>query len=384
MKGKLASIAMECEPAGHPKPPPTCGEHNNTRMTLRCKPGSGTIKTIEFAGYGDISGSCDAGFSATGCHAAATKAIVEAACVGKTSCSLDASVGVVAKGVDPCPGKGKVLAVVASGCEPAAAPSPTPPPPPAPPPPATGCYATNTQTGNAMALYLDVPPTEEIRQATMDALLADYKAADNHPTFGTVGARIFLPVLAAGNQMGTALDFATLTTQPSYGYMVSTPQMPGTIWEQWGGDAFNSAGSKNHPMYCGGIGVFLYQLAGLHEHDVSSKHAKIRLDAAAVERVGAASGSMETPHGQLSWEWALRDGKLYVDLSVPHGYVTGQLELPLLEHHSTLAESGVELWSRAGAEVAHSAAGVRAVTLKGSPPALVVGLQSGQYRFVAG
>jgi hypothetical protein len=83
-----------------------------------------------------------------------------------------------------------------------------------------------------MALYLDVPPTEEIRQATMQALLADYHAAQDHPTFGTVGARIFLPVLAAGDQMGVALDFATKLTQPSYGYMVSTPEMPGTIWEQ--------------------------------------------------------------------------------------------------------------------------------------------------------
>lgn len=223
--GKLAAVAMECEPSGHGVPPPTCGKQNNTKLTLMCKPGTGTIKKITFAAYGDISGSCASGFVATGCHSSATKAVVEAACLGKTSCAIDASVVSVAKGMDPCPGKAKVLAVEASGCEPTFQP-PTPPPPP-PITHATSCYATDTQTGNAMALYLNIPPTPEIKQGTMNALLADYADANNHPTFGTVGARIFLPVLATGGEMGVALDFATLTTQPSYGYMVSTPEMPG-------------------------------------------------------------------------------------------------------------------------------------------------------------
>ena len=189
-EGKLAAVAMECEPTGHSIPPPTCGKSNNTKLVLACKPGTGTIKKIDFAGYGDIAGSCSAGFKVAtvggipSCHSAATHAIVAAACIGKTSCQLDASVVAVARGVDPCPGKGKVLAVVASGCLPAPLP-PLPPAPPPPPPPAPkSCYATNTQTGNAMALYLDIPPTDAIRQETMEALVVDFHAATDHPTFG--------------------------------------------------------------------------------------------------------------------------------------------------------------------------------------------------------
>jgi hypothetical protein len=30
--------------------------------------------------------------------------------------------------------------------------------------------------------------------------------------------------------------------------MVSSPDMAGTIWEQWGGDAHHAEGTKNHPM----------------------------------------------------------------------------------------------------------------------------------------
>jgi hypothetical protein len=41
--------------------------------------------------------------------------------------------------------------------------------------------------------------------------------------------------------------------------MVSTPDMPGTIWETWDGDQYTAPGSKNHPMFTGGMGVYLYE-----------------------------------------------------------------------------------------------------------------------------
>jgi len=37
--------------------------------------------------------------------------------------------------------------------------------------------------------------------------------------------------------------------------------MPGTIWESWDGDATHSDGSKDHPMFSGGIGVWIYKTA---------------------------------------------------------------------------------------------------------------------------
>jgi hypothetical protein len=141
-------------------------------------------------------------------------------------------------------------------------------------------------------------------------------------------------------------------------------------------------------MFCGGIGVFLYQLAGLHhEHAVAGNHARIKLDAAAVLRVGAAGASLETPHGLLHWNWALEksdgSGSLRVELSIPHGYVTGQLELPLLDHHSALSESGAVVWSRGDRTAAAPAAvvGMRGVAARDA--GLVVDLHAGDYVFVA-
>ena len=136
-KNKLAFRVDECELArldsncNHPDPP-CCDER--TVATLKCK--SGTIKDITFAAYGSITGTCDAGFQASGCHAdiAATLGIIKEACVGKSECSFNATMAMAGpKGSDPCPGHMKALAVEATGCE-AAMPPHAPPPPPPPPP----------------------------------------------------------------------------------------------------------------------------------------------------------------------------------------------------------------------------------------------------------
>jgi hypothetical protein len=372
--GKLSAVAMECEPSGHGVPPPTCGQSASTTLTLACAPNSGTIQNITFAAFGDIGGSCTSGFTASGCHSAATQKIIEAACIGKASCSIDASVAAVGGGIDPCPGKAKILAVTATGCDAASRPVP------GPSPSTLSSYAGDTQTGNAMALYLDVPPTDAIRKSVVASLVADYRAAGDHPTFGAVGARVFLPVLAANDAMDVALDFATKTTQPSYGFMVATPDMPGTIWEQWGGDANNAAGSKNHPMFCGGIGVFLYQLAGLQRaHSLTDRLVEIKLDRAAVARVGAAEVSLTTPYGELRWDWEVLSGELTVRVSIPHGFKGGTLEIPIVATTSELVEgAATTVWSRNG-DGGDPCNGVRAVMRTGS--SVIVTIGAGEYRF---
>ena len=171
----------------------------------------------------------------------------------------------------------------------------------------TVTYAGDTQTGNAMALYLEVPPTAAVRVQVVRALARSYSNATlngSKANFGTVGARIFLPVLATTGLMDLAIDFATKTTQPSYGYMID--QGPGTLWEQWHGDAHTAFGSKNHIMFGGGLGVFLYRLAGLG-YDATHDRVSLVIDAAAVVRVGGATAVLETPRGRVAWEWRLEE-----------------------------------------------------------------------------
>lgn len=79
--------------------------------TITCPAGT-KIKTIDYASYGTPTGVCGA-FVNGACHAAGTKAVVEAACVGNDTCSVGANNGVL---TDPCVGTGKRLYVQAT-CE---------------------------------------------------------------------------------------------------------------------------------------------------------------------------------------------------------------------------------------------------------------------------
>jgi alpha-L-rhamnosidase len=61
----------------------------NTPVTFSC-PG-GTFTSVTFASYGTPTGSCGSGFSNGSCNAASSVALVSAACVGRSSCSIDVS-----------------------------------------------------------------------------------------------------------------------------------------------------------------------------------------------------------------------------------------------------------------------------------------------------
>ena len=112
----------------------------------------------------------------------------------------------------------------------------------------------------ALAVGLAGAVTANASATITAAMVADVNAHGAHPTGGLASTRWILQGLATGNQPALALAMATVPTSPSWAFM-TTPGMPGTIWEEWSGDAHHSDGSKNHPMFAGGIGVWLYESA---------------------------------------------------------------------------------------------------------------------------
>jgi endonuclease/exonuclease/phosphatase family metal-dependent hydrolase len=85
-----------------------CAEVNeNATAQLSCPSGQ-SISSILFASYGLPNGTCDSGFELGTCHATTSKSVVESACLGQTSCSVNARNSIFG---DPCSGKGKRLKV---------------------------------------------------------------------------------------------------------------------------------------------------------------------------------------------------------------------------------------------------------------------------------
>lgn len=92
----------------------------NADLTLTCfgsdgTAGAATFSNVSFASFGVPSGSCATGFAVNpSCASDASVATVAAACVGKATCTIPATVKAFG-GVDPCPNVVKSLAVVMSG-----------------------------------------------------------------------------------------------------------------------------------------------------------------------------------------------------------------------------------------------------------------------------
>lgn len=112
----------------------------------------------------------------------------------------------------------------------------------------------------ALAIGLGGAATAPELPLTVAAMVKDAVNREYHPSGGVSSIRWTLQGFTAGNRTDIALQMALVPTSPSWAYM-STPDMPGTIWEAWTGTATKSDGSKNHPMFTGGIGVWLYDSA---------------------------------------------------------------------------------------------------------------------------
>ncbi|CAE8647962.1 unnamed protein product [Polarella glacialis] len=93
-----------------------------------------------------------------------------------------------------------------------------------------------SQTANLLPLFLDIPPAE-VRASVARAFLENLNAHGNLATSGIVGTAFMLQVLSQLGEHELALQIASATSKPSWGYMVQ--QGPGTIWETWD-DSSNS------------------------------------------------------------------------------------------------------------------------------------------------
>ncbi len=103
-----------------PSPPPkvgdVCGEADEAAKSLTLTCASGAAFTgVAFASFGTPTGTCAGGLAVNpACHANTSAAVVAAACVGKSSCTIPVTVAAFG-GVDPCFDTVKSLAVSLNG-----------------------------------------------------------------------------------------------------------------------------------------------------------------------------------------------------------------------------------------------------------------------------
>ena len=124
---------------------------------------------------------------------------------------------------------------------------------------ATGIYAKDSQTAQALPLYFGMVP-EEKRPLVAEQLLKNIKEVrNNHISSGIVGTLyVFYELMELGRD-DVAYAMTVQEDYPSWGYMLRNGAT--SVWEAWKGTNSGGGNSLNHPTL-GCIGAWFYQGLG--------------------------------------------------------------------------------------------------------------------------
>jgi alpha-L-rhamnosidase len=164
--------------------------------------------------------------------------------------------------------------------------------------------------GNVFALKMGVPDDQKKR--VVNSLAEDIMVNDDHLDTGIFGTQFFFEVLSENGLNELAYKVMNQRTMPSYGWWID--QGATTTWEEWNGN-----GSRNHPMFGGGISWLYRYLAGLNPDPDKPGYRNIIFKPMPPKDITSATYSNLTPYGQASISWKKDKGFIITDIIVPVG-----------------------------------------------------------------
>jgi alpha-L-rhamnosidase len=179
-------------------------------------------------------------------------------------------------------------------------------------------FTSSWQFANLMPLALNITPPALVGGVLAKLIGSIHNGAHgacaSTPCIATGfwGTRWILQTLSRYGEHTLAMELATKTTEPSWGYMVTSNRTVGTLWEAWDG------GSLDHVALGGGIGEWLYQNAG-YDRDF---WGRVTLRAPSVVAIGAAAVSRHVAgEGVTGWSWlySATRGTFAANVTVPVG-----------------------------------------------------------------
>lgn len=183
--------------------------------------------------------------------------------------------------------------------------------------------------GNVFALKMGVPKDQEA--LVIAALKANISANDGHLDTGIFGTQFLFETLAEHGMNDLAYEVMNKRTQPSYGWWVE--QGATTTWESWEG-----RGSKNHPMFGGGLAWLYRKLAGMNTDIKQPGYKHIIFRPEPVADISFAEYSNQTVYGKAGIHWDKKNGRFTMDVTVPVGS-TATVFVPA-EDASRVTENG--------------------------------------------
>ncbi len=196
-----------------------------------------------------------------------------------------------------------------------------------------GRLTGDTQTGYALALQIDLLPTELRKQAAQH-LIANIKRRSDHLSTGFLGVRYLLPALTEIGATDVAYQLLLNETYPSWGYSILHGAT--TIWERWDGwtkeRGFQDPAMNSFNHYSlGSVGEWLYRyVAGIDldpdEPDAAGyKHILLRPHPN--RRIGWVKTTFASISGTIHFSWSWQDSQFQVEVNIPAN-TTARLWLP--------------------------------------------------------
>ena len=166
--------------------------------------------------------------------------------------------------------------------------------------------------GNIFALKMGVPDEQKVQ--VINALKKDIIKKDYHLDTGIFGTQFFFEILSENGMNDIACKVMNQRTQPSYGWWIG--QGATTTWEKWDGE-----GSRNHPMFGGGIVWFYRKLAGMNTDPDKPGYRHIIFHPEPAEDITFASYYNITPYGKAGINWKKEGTSFNAEISIPVGSV---------------------------------------------------------------
>jgi alpha-L-rhamnosidase len=171
-----------------------------------------------------------------------------------------------------------------------------------------GTYGPNG--GNILALKMGLP--DEQKKVVTASLKEDISSNGDHLDTGIFGTQFFFEVLSENGLHELACKVMNQRTQPGYGWWIE--QGATTTWEKWDGE-----GSRNHPMFGGGLTWFYRKLAGMNADPDNPGYKHIIFKPQPADDIFYTTYSTLTPFGKAGISWKKDNGKFIMDVIVPAG-----------------------------------------------------------------
>lgn len=196
-------------------------------------------------------------------------------------------------------------------------------------------YDRNSQTANAMAIYLNLADPE-IKDKVLQNLMKEIRNKNNVLTAGDIGFRYLIRVLEDNNASDVIFDMNSRTDVPGYGYQLAKGAT--ALTESW--QALPVV-SNNHLMLGHLMEWFYSGLAGIRQEENSVAYKNIVIKPEIVGDITKARANYQSMYGVIESEWQKKEDGFYLTVQIPVN-TTATIYLPAAEQ-SMVTESSKPL-----------------------------------------